>query len=437
MPDPSPTASTNSSSSVIEPLGVQGGAASEHASQAELTGRYQQVLMNTFGPPARVFVRGEGIHLWDADGNRYQDMLGGLAVTALGQANPTVMAAISSQLATLGHISNLFASPGQIRLAERLIQTVVGAEPGTARLFFTNSGSEANEAAFKVARRTGRPKIISMTGSFHGRTMGSLALTHTPKYREPFEPLPGGVEFVPYGDVEALRAAVDDQTAAVVIEPIQGENGVVVPPQGYLQAVREITAAAGALMWVDEVQTGMGRTGQWLATSVLAPGVRPDIITLAKGLGNGFPIGACIVCDVDEPVAGRPRNTELLQPGQHGTTFGGNPVAAIAGLAVIGVIERDELLANTRQRGEQLAREVEGWQHRLVDQVRGAGLLRGIVFTEPIAAQVHTSLLDEGIVANAPRPDVLRVAPALIITEDQMRTFTQTLRRVLDEMEAA
>lgn len=380
-----------------------------------LSERYQQVMMNAFGGPKRVFVRGEGCHVWDDAGTKYLDLLSGLAVTALGHAHPAVLSAITSQLSTLGHVSNFFATPAQVTLAEKLASLVApGAEPGTARVFFTNSGTEANEAAFKLTRLTGRTRIIAMEGSFHGRTMGALAITANPKYREPFEPLPGEVTFVPYGDAEALAAAVDEHTAAVVIEPIQGENGVVVPPEGYLAKARELCDAAGALLWFDEVQTGMGRTGRWLASE----GVQPDLVTLAKGLGNGFPVGACV---------GIGRAATLLQPGQHGTTFGGNPVAAIAGLAVIGVIERDGLLENATARGEQLAAEVLALADPLVVEVRGAGLLRGIVLSEPVGAEVVDALLGAGFIVNAPRPNVIRVAPPLIITEQQISDFVRAL----------
>ena len=384
--------------------------------QADLTGRYQQVMMNAFGAPQRVFVRGEGIHVWDADGNRYQDMLSGLAVTALGHAHPAVLQAITSQLMTLGHVSNFFATPAQVALAEQLVGTVLGAQPGQARVFFTNSGTEANEAAFKLTRLTGRTRLVAMEGSFHGRTAAALALTHKEAYRKPFEPLPGQVTFVPYGDEQALAAAVDETVAAVVIEPIQGENGVVSPPDGYLERAREITREHGALLWFDEVQTGMGRTGRWLAGG----DVEADLVTLAKGLGNGFPIGA---------VLARGAAANLLQPGQHGTTFGGNPVAAIAGLAVIAVIERDGLLENARVIGELLAERISQLPH--VDHVSGAGLLRGVNFDSDIAAAVNAELLERGFISNAPRPHVLRVAPPLIITEQQALAFVEALGEVL------
>lgn len=387
----------------------------------DLTARYAASLMNTFGPPSRVFVKGQGVHLWDAAGNRYLDLLSGLAVNALGHAHPRVLGAISAQLSTLGHVSNFFATPTQIALAERLAGFVNANAPQRgSRVFFTNSGAEANEAGFKLSRMTGRKKLVAMEGAFHGRTMGALALTAKPEYREPFEPLPGEVTFVPYGDVEALAGAVDDQVAAVILEPIQGENGVVTPPDGYLGEARRITEAAGALLWLDEVQTGIGRCGDWLASS--ASGVSADIVTFAKGLGNGFPIGACVA--VGEAAF-------LLGPGSHGTTFGGNPVAAAAGLAVIDIIEQDGLLQRCVAAGEYLAEAVTALEHPLIERTRGRGLLRGIVLTPPIAGEVAKAALDAGYVINAPRPNVLRIAPPLIITDQQLDEFAQALPQLL------
>lgn len=390
--------------------------------QAQLTERYQQVMANTFGAPKRVFVRGEGVHVWDADGNRYLDLLSGLAVNALGHAHPAVISALTSQLSTLGHVSNFFATPGQVALAEKLAAIATANHPDTpARVFFTNSGAEANEAAFKATRLTGRRRIVAMEGSFHGRTMGSLAITSNPKYREPFEPLPGEVSFVPYGDVDALAAAVDETVAAVVLEPIQGENGVVPAPEGYLAHARRITEQAGALLWVDEVQTGIGRCGEWLASA--PSGITADLVTVAKGLGNGLPVGACIATG---PAA------ELFTPGSHGTTFGGNPVAAIAGLAVLGVIERDGLLAAARERGEHLAAGVAALNHPAVTGTRGQGLLRGITLADERAAAVADLMLDRGFIINAPRPDVLRVAPPLVVTDEQLDSFLDALPAALD-----
>ena len=391
-------------------------------SQADLTARYGRALMNTFGPPGRVFVRGEGVHLWDADGNRYLDLLAGLAVNALGHAHPQVLGAISAQLSTLGHVSNFFATPTQIALAERLTAFTTANAPGTeARVFFTNSGTEANEAGFKITRRTGRKKLVAMEGAFHGRSLGALALTANPAYREPFEPLPGEVQFVPYGDAAALAAALDDTVAAVIVEPIQGENGVVEPPSDFLAQARALATAAGALLWLDEVQTGIGRCGDWLASS--ASGVTADLVTFAKGLGNGFPVGACVATG---PAAA------LLGPGSHGSTFGGNPVAAAAGLAVIGIIERDGLRERAVSAGERLRSRILGLGHPLVAGVRGRGLLRGVVLTEPVAPAVAEQALAAGFVINAPRPDVLRLAPPLVIADAELDRFVAALPGLLD-----
>ena len=388
---------------------------------AAVTSRYAAVMMNTFGPPKRVFVRGEGSYLWDADGRRHLDLLSGLAVNALGHAHPQVLGAISAQLSTLGHVSNFFATPTQVSLAERLAAVTVANHPGaTARVFFTNSGTEANEAGFKISRLTGRRRLIAMAGSFHGRSLGALALTSNPKYREPFEPLPGEVVFVPYGDADALAEALDDTVAAVIVEPIQGENGVVEPPTGFLAAARELTRQAGALLWLDEVQTGMGRCGDWLASA--PAGITGDIVTFAKGLGNGFPIGACVASG---------EAAELLQPGSHGTTFGGNPVAAAAGLAVMSIIERDGLLQRAVAVGEKLAATVAALGHPDIVTVRGRGLLRGIVLTRPIAAAVADAALDAGFVINAPRPDVLRIAPPLVVPAEGVDDFVAALPALL------
>ena len=385
--------------------------------QSDLTARYSTVMMNAFGAPKRVFERGDGVHLYDADGRRYTDLLSGLAVNALGHNHPGVTAAISDQLGRLGHVSNFFASEQQIRLAERL--AALTGSP-VSRVFFTNSGTEANEAAFKLTRLTGRTRLVAMEGSFHGRTMGALALTHNPKYREPFEPLPGDVTFVPFGDVDALRAAVDERTAAVVVETVQGENGVVPAPDGFLRAARDIASAAGALLWIDEVQTGLGRCGEYLAHR--ADGVVADLITLAKGLGNGFPIGACLATG---------DTATLLQPGQHGTTFGGNPVAAAAGNAVLDALEGG-VVDNARATGAWLAGAVRDLGHPLIDGVRGRGLLLGVTLTKPVAAAVADAALDEGFVINAPRPGVLRLAPPLISVPGDLQDFVDALPALLD-----
>ena len=407
------------------------GAAPAQATPAAGTGRawaqrYGRAVMNTFGAPQRVLVRGRGARVWDADGAQYTDLLAGIAVNCLGHAHPAVVGAVTAQLSTLGHVSNFFTTPAQITLAEELIGLVFpGADPADSRVFLANSGTEANEGAFKIARRHGgaqRPRVLALTDAFHGRTMGSLALTHKAAYREPFEPLPGGVEFVPAGDGAALAAAMGPDVAALIVEPIQGEAGVRELPPGYLEAARELTGRAGALLIIDEVQTGMGRTGAWMAHHLLAPSVTPDVVTLAKGLGGGVPIGAVVATG---PAAG------LLGPGQHGTTFGGNPVACAAALAVIATI-RDEGL---RERASALG---ERWSAELaavpgVTGVRGRGLLRGVGLADAVgpAADVAAELMERGFIVNAPRPDTLRLAPPLILPDADADRFTAVLRRVL------
>ncbi|UDY25283.1 acetylornithine transaminase [Nocardioides sp. Kera G14] len=384
--------------------------------------RYQQAVMNTFGPPKLVLVRGEGSHVWDEDGKEYIDFLGGIAVNALGHAHPALVEAVSGQLHTLGHISNFFASAPQIGLAEKLLDLVDGVLDGRrpeGRVFFTNSGTEANEAAFKLTRRTGRSHIVAMEGSFHGRTMGSLAITSKEAYRAPFEPLPGNVTFVPYGDSDALAAAVTLDTAAIVLEPIQGEAGVVVPPEGFLAAARETADRNGALLWFDEVQSGMGRTGDWLASG--RSGVVPDIITLAKGLGGGFPIGACIGLGVA---------AQLLEPGNHGTTFGGNPVACAAALAVIRTIEGENLLDHVTILGQKL-RDGLAADPR-VAETTGEGLLIGVVLTEEKAAAVAAAALEAGFILNNATPGRLRLAPALNLKEDDAEALLNAWPSILD-----
>lgn len=378
------------------------------------TDRYALSLMNTFGTPRRVLVRGEGPYVWDADGRRYLDLLGGIAVNALGHAHPTLTAAVSAQLGTLGHVSNFFTTPAQVGLAETLIRLLDGGP--AARVFLTNSGTEANEAVFKIARRTGRPRILALEGGFHGRSMGALAMTHKPAYREPFAPLPAGVEFLPFGRTDALEAAMADDVAALVLEVVQGEAGVRPLPPGYLARARELSDEHGVLLVVDEVQTGIGRTGVWFAHQQpeLGGGVRPDVVTIAKGLGGGLPIGAAVALDE--------RAATLLGPGQHGTTFGGNPVVCAAALATLGVIERDGLLGHVRDLGDQLARALTE-ASPLVTAVRGTGLLLAVELTAPIAAQVADRALVAGFIVNPVTPTALRLAPPLILTWDQAATF--------------
>ncbi len=382
--------------------------------------RYAAALMNTFGPPQLVLTRGAGARVWDEDGREYVDLLGGIAVNALGHAHPAVVEAVTRQLSTLGHVSNFFASEPQIALAERLLDLVAppgvgeAAHPGprsdVGKVFFTNSGAEANEAALKLTRRTGRTHLVAAEGSFHGRTMGALSLTSKAAYREPFEPLPGHVTFVPYGDAVALAAAVTDETAAVVLEPIQGEAGVVEPPEGYLAAARQVTRAHGSLLWLDEVQTGIGRTGAWFCAAA-DPEVAPDVVTVAKGLGGGLPIGACL---------GLGPAADLLQPGHHGTTFGGNPVACAAALAVLDTIAADGLLDQAVKVGGRLRDGVAGDPH--VRAVRGQGLLIGIDVGVP-APRVVAMARDRGFIVNATGPGTVRLAPPLVLGDDEVEMF--------------
>jgi acetylornithine aminotransferase len=376
--------------------------------------RYAASVMNTFGPPKLVLVKGEGAHVWDADGKEYVDLLGGIAVNALGHAHPALVAAVTEQLGTLGHISNFFTSTPQVELAERLL-SLVGAD---GRVFFTNSGTEANEAAFKLTRRTGRTHLVAAEGAFHGRTMGALALTAKEAYRTPFEPLPGNVTFVPYGDEAALARAVTDQTAAVVLEPIQGEAGVVVPPASYLAAAREITRDNGALLWLDEIQTGIGRTGRWFA----GESADPDVVKVAKGLGGGIPIGACI---------GLGDAATLLQPGNHGTTFGGNPVACAAALAVLDTIEKEGLLDHATEVGPRLRDGLA--QDPRVTEVRGRGLFVGLDLSEPVSAQVAAAALAHGFILNNPTPERVRLAPPLVIGHDDVDAFLAAWPAILDD----
>ncbi|MEU4343836.1 acetylornithine transaminase [Nocardia sp. NPDC023852] len=385
---------------------------------AELRKRWSAALMNNYGTPKVALVRGAGAVVYDADGNRYLDFLGGIAVNSLGHAHPAILEAVTQQLGTLGHVSNLYASEPVIELAERLLAHF---GDGEGRAFFCNSGTEAVEAAFKIARLTGRRKIIACDEAFHGRTMGALALTGQPSKRTPFEPMPAGVVHVPYGDAAALDAVVDEDTAAVFLEPMMGESGVVVPPFDYLVTAREITARNGALLVLDEVQTGIGRTGTFYAHQ--AVGVVPDVITLAKGLGGGLPIGA---------VLANGRAAELLTPGLHGTTFGGNPVCAAAALAVLRTIDDTDLLSHVQSVGKRLSDGIELLEHPLIDRVRGAGLLLGIVLTEDLSAQVEARARAAGYLVNPAKPDVIRLAPPLVLTETQADNFVADLPGILD-----
>ncbi|MDR1294604.1 MAG: acetylornithine transaminase [Bifidobacteriaceae bacterium] len=394
------------------------------ATGGEWSARYGASLLGIFSP-SRVLVRGEGCYVWDADGRRYLDLLAGIAVNALGHAHPAWVAAVSEQIARLGHISNLFASDVQIELAETLLRLVGAGSEG--RVFLSNSGTEAMEAAVKMALRTGRRRLLAIAGSFHGRTLGSLALTAKSAYRDPFGPLPGAVQFLPFGQIDALAEAVDTTVAAIVIEVIQGEAGVRTQPPGYLERARELADSSGALLIVDEVQTGIGRTGTWFAhrnPALVSGDVRPDVVTLAKGLGGGFPIGATLA------LSGRAAG--LLAPGDHGTTFGGNPPAAAAAAATLHTIDSAGLIAQAATVCEDLAGAVERCGHPLVAGVRGAGALRAIVLTEPVAARVAHDALDAGFIVNAVSPEAIRLAPPLIITEDQAGEFVAALPDLLE-----
>jgi acetylornithine aminotransferase len=380
--------------------------------------RWSQSMMDNYGTPPMALTRGEGAVVWDEDGKSYLDFLGGIAVNVLGHAHPAVVEAVSRQIATLGHVSNLYIAEPPVALAEQLL-----AKAGRAgRVFFANSGAEVNEAAFKLSRRTGRTHVVAAAGGFHGRTMGALALTGQPAKADPFRPLPGEVSHVRYGDVAALEAVVTHDTAMLILEPIQGENGVIVPPAGYLAAAREITRAHGALLVLDEVQTGIGRTGHWFAHQ--ADGIEPDVVTLAKGLGGGLPIGACVVFG---------DAATLLGPGSHGSTFGGNPVSCAAALAVLATIEEEGLLDHVKLVSERLRRGIEALGHPLVAGVRGAGLLLAVVLTAPSSGPVSERLRNDGFLVNAVQPDAIRLAPPLIITAEQADAFLTALPAALAE----
>jgi acetylornithine aminotransferase len=394
------------------------GGADPAGGNAALTRRWQGALMDNFGTPRLPLVRGQGTRVWDAEGVAYLDFVGGIAVNALGHAHPAVVRAVGEQIASLGHVSNLFLAEPTVRLAERLLR-LTGRE---GRVYFSNSGAEANEAAFKIGRLTGRPHMVAATGGFHGRTMGALALTGQPAKQQPFRPLPGDVTHVPYGDAGALRAAVTERTALVVLEPVQGENGVIVPPPGYLRAAREITAATGTLLVLDEIQTGIGRTGRWFAAE--AEGVEADVVTLAKGLGGGLPIGATLAFGTA---------ATLLTPGTHGSTFSGNPVVCAAALAVLDTIEEEGLLDAVTRAGERLWRGLRAPDHPLVREVRGAGLLLGVVLDGEVAARVQRAAQDRGLLVNAVAPDVIRLAPPLTVTDGEVDTFVDGFRAALSE----
>jgi acetylornithine/N-succinyldiaminopimelate aminotransferase len=392
-----------------------------------LADRWDAVMMPNYGTPPIALDHGAGVRVWDTDGRAYLDFVGGIAVSCLGHAHPAIVAAVTHQVGRLAHTSNLATHEPGVALAERLVGLL--GLPG--RVFFANSGAEANECAVKLSRKHGRAldptggrlEIVAATNSFHGRTMGALAITGNAPKREPFAPLPGPVTFVEFGDAAALRAAVTERTAAVFIEPTLGEGGVVPAPVGYLQAVRDACDASGALLVVDEVQSGIGRTGHWFAS--LAEGVRPDVITLAKGLGGGLPIGACV---------GVGPAGELFAPGDHGSTFGGNPVSCAAALAVLSTIADEQLLDQVKRVGAYLADELARLDSPLVQGARGSGLWQAIVLTGAHAAAIETAARQNGLLVNAVKPDVIRLAPPLILTEadvdDAMPLLGSALGRV-------
>jgi acetylornithine/N-succinyldiaminopimelate aminotransferase len=387
--------------------------------------RYGASMMRTVGIPLALLVRGEGCYVWDDEGNEYLDFLAGIAVNSLGHAHPAVVAAVSEQIATVAHVSNYFASPPQLELAERLKRITGAGDPG--RVYFCNSGAEANEAAFKLARlnthglradhtdaaarSAPRSRIIALNTSFHGRTMGALALTGKPQLREAFEPVPGGVEHID-STIEALEATIDDTVAALFLEPVKGEAGVIDLPDGYLARARELCTRHGVLLILDEIQTGIGRTGAWFAYE--HDGILPDAVTIAKGLGGGVPIGALVTFGAA---------SDLFTRGQHGSTFGGNPLVTATANAVLGVIEQESLVENARMRGEQLREIIARFDSPLITEVRGRGLLIGLGLAEPVALRLVAEAMKCGLIINAANETSVRLAPPLIVGDAELREF--------------
>nr|WP_255430107.1 acetylornithine transaminase [Streptomonospora sp. PA3] len=386
--------------------------------------RFEAVLMPNYGTPPLALVRGEGRRVFDADGRAYLDLIAGIAVSALGHAHPALVAAVADQAAAIAHTSNLFLHEREIELAERLV-SLLDTGAGEARVFFANSGTEANEAALKLVKRAageGRTRIVATEDGFHGRTLGALSITGKPAIRDPFGPHGTDVVFVPHGDADALHEAVDETCAAVVVEPVQGEAGVVPAPEGYLAEVRRICDAAGAAFVLDEIQSGIGRTGRWFAHQ--AHGVTPDVLTLAKGLGGGLPIGACV---------GLGRYATAFAKGDHGSTFGGNPVACAAALAVLDTIDGDNLLASAAELGTLLEHEITALDHPLLAGVRGSGLWLGIRLNDAASAGFQAAAAAHGFLVNALTPDTVRLAPPLTITRDEVLEFTAALPAILEE----
>jgi acetylornithine aminotransferase len=380
--------------------------------------RWSNSVQNNYGSPSIALVKGKGLVVTDADGKQYLDFLGGIATNILGHAHPAIVKAVSKQVSILSHVSNFYVHPNAVELAEKLA-SMTGDK--SAKVFFCQSGAEANEAALKLSRRTGKVRVVAAQGAFHGRTIGALSLTGQPSKREPFLPLVKGVKHVPYGDIEAMRKAVNKKTAMVIIEPIMGEAGVIVPPADYLQELRALCDAKGALLVIDAVQTGMGRTGDWFGYEY--SGITPDVITLAKGLGGGLPLGAMIALG---------KAADLFQPGDHGSTFGGNPVTTAAGLAAIKFIESQKLLKKVEKQGAYLMQElalIPG-----VSEVRGAGLLLGIELENFKSSDVAGALQKSGVLVNAANPTTIRLAPALIVTDVQIKKFISIFKKVMSDV---
>ena len=377
--------------------------------------RWESVFQRSYGSPKLNIIKGKGAYLIDENGKRYLDFIGGIATNVLGHTHPVFVKAIKEQSNQVAHVSNLYANPTSLNLAEKLIQLT---DVPDARVFFCNSGTEANEAAIKLSRKTGRTRIVSTIGAFHGRTIGALSITGQTEKRKPFLPLLDKVKYVPFGDIEAMRKTITKKTAMVIVEPIQGENGVIVPPAGYLKAIRQICDSTGALFVIDAIQTGMGRTGFWFGYE--QEEIIPDVITLAKGLGGGLPLGAMIAIG---------SAAELFKPGEHGSTFGGNPISCAAGLAAINEIEKRSLNEKALELGEFLKNEllnIEG-----VSEVRGRGLLLGIGLEKPWAKEIANFLMAKGVLVNSPNENTIRIAPPLIITKKEASKFVKVFSEVM------
>jgi len=382
---------------------------------AQVSNSWKKVIQDNYGVPSIALVKGKGSEIYDVEGKKYLDLLGGIATNVLGHAHPAIVKAVTKQVGTLGHVSNFYAHPNVVELAQKLA-SMTGDK--TARVFFAQSGAEANEAALKLSRRTGRYRIVAAQGAFHGRTMGALSMTGQPSKREPFLPLLKGIKHVPFGDIKAMRRAITTKTAMVILEPIMGEAGVIVPPEDYLVQVRELCTQKGALLVIDAVQTGMGRTGDWFGYEY--SGITPDVITLAKGLGGGLPLGAMIALG---------DASQLFVAGDHGSTFGGNPITTAAALAVINVIEKEKLMPKVRKDQESIMQRIALIQG--VSEVRGAGLLIGIQLDKPIASKIAREMLEQGVLVNAANDSTIRIAPALNISRIQLNKFCSIFEKVM------